>query len=330
MREATGRGFTQGGAGDFPLSEPETKAVFDWVIRHPNIGAVNSMDTSVPMHLRGPSTCEEDECMFASDVTLLRHFDSVGLSITQYPWAGNTYRTYATRSSPPGEGTPNPLFGHGPDFGYFALGVVWYGDELWNGGRERDYNGDGRWDQYEVLRYCDEEFGGTCFKPWTKFQHPELGEVEIGGYNPKFFSQNGPPEVLERWAGRQAMFNLELAKALPQVTITDVRTATVRPSADSATHEVRVTIRNAGLMPTALEQAKRVKTVRPDRLTLVPAQGSNTRLVGQAQEFWLGGNETRTVTVRVRAGTADADRTFGVQVTSTRGGQATQQVTLPR
>jgi hypothetical protein len=330
MREATGRGFTQGGAGDYPLSEPETKAVFDWVITHPNIGAVNSMDTSVPMHLRGPSTCEEDECMFAPDVKLLRYFDSVGLTITKYPWAGNTYRTYATRNSPPGQGNPTPLFGHGPDFGYFALGVVWYGDELWNGGRERDYNGDGRWDNYEVLRYCDEEFGGRCYQPWNKVHHPALGEVEVGGYNPKFFSQNGPPDVLERWAGRQAMFNLELAKALPMVTITDVQVAAVRASADSATHELRVTVRNAGLIPTALEQAKRVKTVRPDRLAIVPAQGSSTRLVGAVPEFWLGGNETRTFTMRVRAGASTADGAFAVQVTSTRGGQATRDVRLNR
>jgi len=27
------------------------------------------------------------------------------------------------------------------------MGQVWYCDELWNGGRERDYNGDGVWDQ---------------------------------------------------------------------------------------------------------------------------------------------------------------------------------------
>jgi hypothetical protein len=328
MREATGRGFTQGGAGEYPLSEPETRAVFSWVVSHPNIGVANSMDTSVPMHLRGPSTCEEEECMFASDLKLFKHFDSLGLAITKYPWAGNTYRTYATRFAPPGQGEPQPLFGHGPDFGYFSQGVIWYGDELWNGGRERDYNGDGRWDNYEVLRYCDEEFKGTCYKPWTKQAHPVLGEVEIGGYNPKFFSQNGPPEVLERWASRQAMFNLELAKALPLVEITDAKVSTVKASADSATHEVQVTVRNAGFLPTALEQAKRVKMVRPDRLTLVPARGSTTRIVGRPPEFWMAGHETRTVKVRVRVGPNEADRSFGVQLLSTRGGQARRDLSV--
>jgi len=325
--EATGRGFTQGGAGAYPLSEPETRSVFLWQVNHPNISVTNSMDTSVPMHLRGPSTCEDAECVFPTDLKLLLHYDSVGLSHTGYPWAGNVYRTYATRFAPPGEGTPQPLFGHGPDFGYFQMGQIWYGDELWNGGRERDYNGDGRWDEYEVLRYCDEEFGGKCFLPWTKVQHPDLGEVEVGGMNPKFWSQNGPPEVLEKWASRQARFNLAMALDLPQVEITNVAVSKVRMSADSATHEVKVTVRNTGRIPTALEQAKRVKIVRPDFLTIQATGGSPARTTTRGAEFFLNGFETRVLTLRVRA-PAGQSIEMNARVTSTRGGVADAPVRI--
>ena len=58
--------------------------------------------------------------------------------------------------------------------------MVWYGDEIWHGGREKDYDGDGRIEEVEVLRWCDEAFGGRCFKPWTAYRHPVLGELEIG------------------------------------------------------------------------------------------------------------------------------------------------------
>ena len=325
--DSTRRGFTQGGAGAFPLSEPETRAVFLWVMSHPNIGVVNSMDTSVPMHLRGPSTCEQAECMYPSDLKHYLHFDSVGLSITKYPWAGDVYRTYATRGAAnPETADPQPLFGHGPDFGYFGFGAIWYGDELWNGGRERDYNNDGRIDAPEVLRYCDEEFGGRCYQNWTKAFHPVYGEVEVGGYNPKFFSQNGPPEVLERWAGRQAMFNLYMAQSLPKVEITAATVTAVRNARDSATHEVRVTVRNTGRLPTALEQAKRVKIVQPDRLAVVPARGSATRLIGEEPEFFLAGGETRTIVLRVRGGTGADDRKLTVRALSTRGGVAEREV----
>jgi len=330
MREPTGRGNTQGGAGEFPLSEPETRAVVLWLMQHTNVSVSNSMDTSVPMHLRGPSTCEEEECMFPADRKLYLYFDSVGLSHTGYPWAGNVYRTYATRGDP--DGRPQALYGHGPDWGYFQFGAIWYGDELWNGGRERDYNKDGRWDQYEVLRYCDEEFGGECFKRWTKFQHPDLGEVELGGYDPKFFSQNGPPQVLEKWARNQAMFNLDMALALPEVSILSV-TAVKAPALklprgaapDSATHEIRITLRNTGLIPTALDQAKRVKIVRPDIVTLTPPRGSSARVIGRPAEFHLNGKETRTITQRVRVTDATV---FTVNYSSTRGGLASSSVTV--
>lgn len=331
-REATGRGYTQFGAGEYPTSEPETRAVVLWVLTHPNVAVANSMDTAVPMHLRGPSTCEQTECMFPSDLKLFQHFDSVGLSITKYPWAGDVYRTYATRGGPNPitgeEPQPEPLFGHGPDYGYFQLGTIWYGDELWNGGRERDYNNDGRIDQYEVLRYCDEEFGGTCYQRWTKALHPVHGEVEVGGFNPKFFSQNGPPQVIEKWARNQAMFNLYLAQSLPQVEITNVAVVAARAARDSATHEVRVTVRNGGRLPTALEQAKRAKIVRPDVLTARMPQGSATRVIGRAPEFWLGAGETRVVTLRVKAGTEASDRAFTVRLSSTRGGIAEREVQL--
>jgi hypothetical protein len=277
------------------------------------------------MHLRGPSTCDEEECMFPADRKLFLHFDTLGIKRTGYPWAGNVYRVYATRTAAPGQGRPEPLFGHGPDFGYFQMGQIWYGDEIWNGGRERDYNKDGRWDNYEVLRYCDEEFGGRCFMPWTKVAHPDLGEVEVGGYNPKFFSQNGPPEVLEKWARNQAMFNLDLALATPRVEIVDVAVAAVRASSDSATHEVKVTVRNTGLLPTALEQAKRVHIVKPDRIVLAANEGSSVRTIGRDAEFWLAGNETRTVTVRAKT---TAGAALKVRLLSTRGGVAEREVTV--
>jgi hypothetical protein len=331
-KDLTGRGWTQNGAGAYPLSEPETKAVVMWLLTHPNVGVANSMDTSVPMHLRAPSTCEETECMYPADLAIYRHMDSVGLSHTKYPWAGDVYRTYNTRTpvNPfTGDSTrPSPLFGHGPDFGYFYYGVVWYGDEIWHGGREKDYDGDGRIEDIEVLRWCDEAFGGRCFKPWTAYRHPVLGEVEIGGYNPKFFSQNGPPEVLEQWARNQAMFNLYMATSLPKVEIVSATARALTGAADSATHEVQVVVRNTGRLPTALEQAKRVKIVQPDRVAARFARGSGSRALGRVPEFWLGGGETRTVTLRIKAGAKPEDKTFTLRLLSTRGGVAEKEITL--
>ena len=266
--DATGRGYTQGGAGAYPLSESETRSVVLWLLSHPNISVVNSMDTRVPMHLRPPSTSKSSESMFPEDLAIYQHMDSLGLSYTGYPWAGDVYETYATRNKVnrlTGDPTkPFPLFGHGPDFGYFYYGAIWYGDELWNGGQHEDLDGDGEIDEYDGFLWDKQFNGGRGFKPWTKFDHPQLGEVEIGGAEFKFFSQNAPPSQLEKWAKNQALFNVAMALELPQLQFDDVA---VTPLANNE-YEITVSWTNVGKLPVALEQAKRVKIVQEDRVVL--------------------------------------------------------------
>ncbi|MEW5901045.1 MAG: M14 family metallopeptidase, partial [Acidobacteriota bacterium] len=270
--DLTGRGFAQLGAGAYPLSEPETRAVVLFLLQHPNVSVGQTMDTAVPMHLRPPSTSRGAESMFPEDLALYRHFDEQGKKITGYPYAGDVFWDFANATSDyrefreeaeEEEMKGRPLFGHSPDFGYFYYGAIWYGDELWSGGRVVDYDRDGKISELEVLRWNDEALGGKGFKSWTAFTHPQLGEVEIGGFNPKFFRQNPPAAVLEEWAKKEALFNLLLAKSLPRVRIVSVE---ARPAKkEPGVYEVSAVFTNEGFLPTALEMAKRVKIVSPDR-----------------------------------------------------------------
>jgi len=342
-RDATRRGWTQGGAGAYPLSEPETRLTVLWLLEHPNVSVVNSMDTRVPMHLRPPSTSPDEERMYAEDRAYYERFDSIGMSITGYPWAGDVYEDYATRdsiSSVTGEPTrPAPLFGHGPDFGYWYYGAIWYGDELWNGGVMGDLNGDGRRDQVDALVWDDTENGGRGFREWTPFEHPELGTVEIGGFHPKFFSQNGPPEVLEELVRRQALFNLELVKHLPVLELSDVAVRRIAAEGDSATYEVTVAWKNAGLLPTALRQARLVKIVQEDRAELVfdraltRGESPGVRIIDPAtrdktvRAGWTEPGETKSVTFRVRR-YGNAKVKGKVRVLSTRGGVLEKEIEI--
>ncbi len=338
-REQTGRGWTQGGAGAYPLSEPETRAVVLFALENPNIAVANSMDTRVPMHLRPPSTSRSEERMYPEDLAHYEHFDSVGMSITGYPWAGDVYHDYSTRGNPDREGSP--LFGHGPDFGYFYLGAIWYGDELWDGGSVGDVNGDGDEDDLDRLIWSDSVAAArdyaTPFKAWTTFEHPEMGEVELGGWHPKFFSQNGPPEVLERWASNQARFNLYMAQSLPNLSADAPRVRQVRTEDAYTEWELTVTVRNAGRLPTALRQADLVKIVRPDRLVLSFDGGLRTfgddaqvRFINDEGEVVTrGGNSVelgylqpnQEQTARIRFRTYEVDSFSGTfELLSTRGG----------
>ena len=282
--------------------------------------------------------------MYPEDLAYYLRFDSLGMEITGYPWAGDVYYNYRTRvpvNPFTGDSArPGPLFGHSPDFGYWYYGSIWYGDELWNGGAMRDYNDDGLLDQVDALMWDDEGNGGRGFREWEPFDHPTLGEVEIGGFHPKFFSQNGPPEELERWARNEALFNLEMVKQLPLIDDVDTRVRT-RRSGDSTTYEITVSWTNSGRLPTALRQAQLVKIVREDRVQLEFARdltrgdSPTVRIVsptGRNQTIdagWTGPGERKSVTFEVR--------TYGVSgvegeahVMSTRGGVAKVPLVLGR
>ena len=338
--DLTGRGYTQYGAGAAPLSEPESRSVVLWMLSHPNISVVNSMDTRVPMHLRPPSTSKSTDRMYPEDLAIYERLDQIGLEITEYPWAGDVYETYMTRyptnrvTGDPSK--PSPLFGHGPDFGYFYFGSIWYGDELWNNGAMKDYDGDGVYDNYDALRWDDEENNGNGFREWESFEHPTLGEVEIGGFHPKFFSQNGPPWMLEHWAEKQALFNLAMALELPQITLDNIDVNKI----NNSTFEVTVEISNTGKLPVALKQAQLVKIVKEDRIQLQfdeeltkgfeqasvqitkPALYDKTVYLGYTEP---GESKTATFTVTLN-GIEGAKGT--VKVLSTRGGYIEKEIML--
>lgn len=338
--DLTGRGYTQFGAGEYPLSEIETRSTALWVLSHPNISVVNSMDTRVPMHLRPPSTSKSEERMYPQDLAIYKEMDQLGLSYTAYPWAGDVYETYATRykvNSLTGDPLkPEPLFGHGPDFGYFYYGSIWYGDELWNNGAMKDYDGDGVYDDYDGLIWDDEANGSKGFKSWTPMTHPVLGDVEIGGFHPKFFGQNGPPWQLEDWAKKQALFNLAMAKRLPQLTINDLKVKKL----SSGEFEITLEWTNSGKLPVALEQAKLVKIVQEDRVSLdfdkeltkgyedakvkitTPSLYDKTIYAG-----YTGVGEIKTATFKVKV---DGNETVKgkIKLSSTRGGYFEREFTL--
>jgi hypothetical protein len=333
-RDRTGRGYTQSGAGEYPLSEIETRSVVVWLLENPNVSVVNSMDTRVPMHLRPPSTSPGQERMYPEDLALYEYFDSLGLSITDYGRAGDVFHDYGARGSDdPMAG--RPLFGHGPDWGYWYYGSIWYGDELWGGVSWGDLNEDGEIDQIDALMWDDAENQGRAFTEWTAFHHPVLGEVETGGFHPKFFSQNPPIAALEEWAEKQALFNLAMAKHLPLLEIEDCRIERGDTEGDLTTYEIEVTWKNSGGLPTALRQARLVKVVREDRATLefdgslTSGEDPAVRVVGprSVDAGWIDPGETASATFEVQVrGLAHVEGT--VRVLSTRGGVLTHTVNL--
>jgi hypothetical protein len=318
--EMTGRGNTQRGAGEYPLSETETRAVVLFLLSHPNIYVVNSMDTSVPMHLRPPSTSASEERMYPEDLKWYKQLDEIGKKKTGYEKAGDVYNDY-------GEGSP--LFGHGPDFGYWFFGAIWYGDEIWNGGKYKDYNGDGVIDQPDILKWDDEENDSSGFYMWKPVRHPDLGDIEIGGFDPKFFSQNPPAKHLEKWIRNEAMFNIEMIKYLPELSWENIEVKKLKSyKTDSADYQIKISFRNSGKLPTALKQAHLVKIVKDDRIVL---DFDTTGITSGTMDYKIL-QEEKPARSRVGRGGPNDDekvvpeRTYSKNIADTDGGAITTTV----
>ncbi|MBE3084774.1 MAG: hypothetical protein IMZ64_00980 [Bacteroidetes bacterium] len=133
----------------------------------------------------------------------------------------------------------------------------------------KDYDEDKKIDQTDMLRWDDEENDSLGFFEWKPWKHPVYGDIEIGGFDPKFFSQNPPAKYLEPWIRNEAMFNLEMAKYLPELSWENIEVKKMKSyKADSTDYQVKVSFRNDGKLPTALKQAHLVKIVTDDRVVL--------------------------------------------------------------
>ena len=53
-------------------------------------------------------------------------------------------------------------------------------------------------DEIKLLAYNDTHLGGKGFLEWEAFEHPQLGKVELGGWNFQLAWRNPPPKFLEK------------------------------------------------------------------------------------------------------------------------------------
>ena len=240
----------QPGAGDYPLSEPETRAAAEFINGHRNITGIVHGHTSGGFVYRLPS---------ASAPSL---FPRIDLSLIEH--LGEEYTRTTGRPVVPSATHPTEhRYGTLISWGYWDHGIVGWvpefspGPEAW----VTDYDGDGEISPAEEHRFNDEELGGRYFSDWTAFDHPQLGAVEIGGWHSKFWGQNPPPEFLEEETAMQLPWILYLAEQGPLVTVSE---PVVTAMEGGETFRVEVTVANTGFLPTSLTDRGAEGRTRPD------------------------------------------------------------------
>jgi murein tripeptide amidase MpaA len=250
--------FEQVGAGPYPASEPEVRAMVHFVTSHPNIGAAVSFHTHSGVILR-PMGTQSDDDMVPEDLWTYKRFSDLGEKLTGYP-AISIYHDFKYHPKEIITGTQDWLYEH--------LGALFWTVELWAPNREAgitDYD----WihwyrdhpveDDLKLLKWSDEQCAGHAYVDWRPFMHPQLGAVEIGGWDKMNYWRNPPPALREREAARFPAWMTQIGLSLPKLELLRTEVRALGPD----TWRVRLAVANAGWLPAYVsKRALARKTVR--------------------------------------------------------------------
>jgi hypothetical protein len=246
------------GAGPYPVSEPEVRACVDFVARHPNIGAAISYHTHSGVILR-PSGLRSDDDLPAEDVWQLKRFSELGTQHTGYP-AISVWHEFKYH--------PKEFITGTQQWFYEQLGCMHWVVELWSPNREAGitnykwidwYRDHPATDDLKLLAWSDSLGPDAAFVNWRPYRHPQLGEVEIGGWDLMNFWRNPPPALREKEVERFPAWMNQLALSLPKLELLQVRATALGPE----TWRIRLAVANSGyLSSTVTEQANKLEVVR--------------------------------------------------------------------
>ena len=350
----------QGGAGQYPMEERITRAEIDFVAAHPNIALYVQHHCCGRVILRPPTTYPDREFKHKRDLEMYRIISArclehsgwdLATSVFDWNWPRGTPNRKSTqiyrdkkgniRNAPSGmypEKDEESRFhlnieSDEGDQGYFAwgssietmydlLGIFSLGDEHW---ASPDYDRNGRVTEEERLKWNDEEMDGKLFVDWHPYNHPTLGQVEIGGWKRR---KTSPPEgeLIQKECEMGNRFVVYLAGLVPKVKIGKVKIT----DKQGGVYQVDIIIENTGFLPTASQQAESLRIAEPVLLEVNPSDnleilwGEKKVKLGQIQGH--GESEKTTYLVRVKDGSRRASLT--VSVKSQKAGQDSKGIDI--
>ena len=325
------------GAGPYPLSEPETRAVVQFLTSHPNISCAITYHTFSGAILR-PFGDKPDDAMPIEDLWTYKEIGGRGQQLTGYR---HTSVFHGFRYHP-----REVMHGAFDDWAYDTLGIFAFTVELWDligqaGIKDHDFI---EWwrdhpeeDDLKLLQWNDEHLEGKGFMNWRPFKHPQLGPVEIGGWIERKTFANPPPQFLEATLIPNTQFVLAHARMTPRLELREW-------SAEACGEHLwrlRAVLVNSGYLPTysskrALERKAarpiEVRLALPEEATLVTGELFTEigQLEGRAnkRDLWGGNYPTDHMRKLEWVVRAPAGSVVRLAASSQRAGTARGEVAL--
>jgi hypothetical protein len=246
--------YVQRGALRYPFSVPENRAVFEFVMKHPNIAGAQSYHNYGGMILRGPGAEEDLGTYNASDI---RIYDAIAKKGEEFMPGYKYLVVYKDLYS---------VFGGQLDWFYGGRGIFTYSNELMTSYLYMHQNA-GRGNQDEQLKVDTYLTFGDAFVNWEEYNHPQFGTIEVGGFK-KNFGRLHPGFLMEQDAHRNSAFTILHAYHTPKLSVMDVQ----EKDLGGGLKEIVATIYNERMMPTHSSQDLKYKIERPDYITISGAK----------------------------------------------------------
>jgi len=254
--------YVQNGAGDYPLSATNTRAVSDFIEARPNIAFAFAFHNMGGMFLRGPGS-KLSPPIPPADLKVLDYLGMEGeRTIPGYRYLVAMDDLYTT-------------YGDFDEFMYQCWGVFAYTGEIYMSsqvayrGRSEETTGpDGNlWSRRptfaERQQFNDHLMMGEMFVEWRPFDHPTYGEIEIGGWKP-FTVRMSPGFMLPETVHRNAMFVIWTATQLPHIAVEVIEVKDL----GGGLWRVRARAANTGAVPTLSSRALQKEIYRRDLFSI--------------------------------------------------------------
>jgi murein tripeptide amidase MpaA len=284
----------QQGAGPFPTSEPEVRALVEAILARKNITSYVGYHTFSGVHLR-PWSGRSDDDFPVPDLRAFKLMGEEATRLTGYP-SISIFHDFKYHPK-------MVIKGGDVDWVYDHLGAYAWVTEFWSPQRAaglseyhfidwlREHTPE---DELAVLKVAD-DLGGDGYVDWYPFEHPQLGPVELGGWDLVRFWFNPPLSRLEEEVKPHAELALFFALVSP---LLEIRSFESEPVGEGA-FRLQLVLENAGWLPTNVtEKALERNAVRPIEVELEVPEGARIASGREREEVGqLGGRvERRQVT----------------------------------
>jgi murein tripeptide amidase MpaA len=270
----------QSGAGPYPVSEPESHNIVDFIVNHPNLTGVVTFHTFSGVLLR-PYDDRPDDEFPAEDLWTYKKIGEKGTQMTGYP---NVSCYHEFRYHPKTYTT-----GAFDTWMYDHRGMFSWTVEIWSPMRQAGitdykyidwYREHSLEDDLKLMKWNDEKLGGHAYVDWYSFDHPQLGKVELGGWDFYHFWTNPPFEFLENeikpfpdWIVWHTLISPKLA----------LREATAKPIGGEA-YLIRLVVENTGWLPSYVTKKALEKKVSRGVICEIELPGGATLKSGKLRE----------------------------------------------